>query len=156
MYSRQETTDLRRKFWTSLGKYLAPIPSASGKKINWINYKTGIRFIHFKMDVTLEAYIGIEITHDNSADRKLYYEQFLSLKKPLEMALGEKWVWQEVTEPEEEASIARIFTTLGNVNIYDPGSWPGIISFFKQRLLGLDKFWQEYRIVFEMTGEPRV
>jgi hypothetical protein len=29
---------------------MKPVPSASGQPVNWINYKTGIRNIHFKMD----------------------------------------------------------------------------------------------------------
>ena len=34
MYSKQEASFLNQKFWTSLGQYLAPIPSAEGEKIN--------------------------------------------------------------------------------------------------------------------------
>jgi len=148
MYSRQETADVRKKFWASFGKYLAPVPSSSGKKINWINYKTGIRVIQFKMEVINEAYIGIEITHNDPGKRKIYYDQFEALKPILEKVLGERWQWQLYTR--EKAPIARIFTILPNVNVYNPADWPAIISFFKQRLIGLDYFWQEYRMVFEI------
>lgn len=154
MYSRHEASNIRKKFWVSFGQYLAPIPSAAGEKINWINYKTGTRFIHFKMDVVDEAYIGIEISHDNPGDREMYYDQLMLLITPFEKILGEKWLWEEQTNIDEERSIARIYTKLENVNIYNTEDWPAIISFLKPRLVNLDCFWQEYRMVFEMIDKP--
>ena len=151
MYSRQETSDTRKKFWTSFGKYLSPIFSAGGTKVNWINYKTGIRFIQFRTDVSDHAYIAIEISHNDPADRKLVYDHLFALKNDLEEKLGEEWRWEEETDVRGE-TIARIFTTLENVNIYKEADWPQIISFLKPRLLALDEFWNEYREIFEMIS----
>ena len=77
MFTKQEMSNTRQKFWTSLGQYLAPIPGAGGEKINWINYKTGIRNISFKMDVTNDhAYIAIEISHKDPEIQQLYFDKF--------------------------------------------------------------------------------
>ena len=61
MYTKQEASLIKKKFWTSFGRYLQPVPNAEGETINWINYKTGIRDIFFRMDVdTRSAQIAIE------------------------------------------------------------------------------------------------
>ena len=63
MYSKDEVSKLKTQFWTSFGQYMKPVPGASGLPANWINYKTGIRHIHFKMDAdNTRAVITIEIS----------------------------------------------------------------------------------------------
>ena len=49
MYSKAEVTQLRQAFWTALGQYMAPVPSAEGDTTNWINYKTGVKHVYFRM-----------------------------------------------------------------------------------------------------------
>jgi len=82
MYTAEQISKLKSQFWTSFGQYMKPVPSASGGPVNWINYKTGIRNIHFKMEAdTTKAVIAIEIAHANEAERLQYYNQFVALKK---------------------------------------------------------------------------
>ena len=152
MYSKQSASFLRKQFWTSFGQYLAPISSASGDKINWINYKTGIRVIHFKMDVVeTHAYIGIEISHGDTATRELYLKHFRTLRQDIEEALAEEWIWEEHVQVNGK-SISRISKTLHPVNIYHQTDWPQIISFLKARIIGLDRFWTGHKEIFEMIG----
>jgi len=40
MFKRQEASRLREEFWTTFGRYMRPVLSTEGIKINWINYKT--------------------------------------------------------------------------------------------------------------------
>lgn len=151
MYTQQEAAALRQKFWISFGKYISPIPSASGEKVNWINYRTGIKNIHFKMDALFsEAIVSIEITHKDVAEQELYFNHFKTFKKALDEILGEKWAWQPDYVNESGNQLARIFTKLDDVNVYNESDWPKIISFLKERIILLDKFWCEYREIFEM------
>ena len=152
MYNHQQASLLRQKFWVSFGKYMSPIPSSTGEKINWINYRTGIKFISFKMDCTnTEAYIGIEISHKDSAMRELYFNHFKTFKTALEETLEEKWNWQLNCEKEHSNNPACIFTVL-KANVIIEDEWPSIISFFKPRIIALDKFWNEYRDIFDMLN----
>ena len=152
MYSKQEESFLRKQFWTSFGQYLAPMLSAGGSKINWINYKTGIRFINFKMDATKDqAYIGIEISHNNIATQASYFNHFITLRQDIENAVAEKWLWEEAVEKSGK-NINRISKTLNNVNIYRQTDWPQIISFLKTRIISLDHFWNDHNDIFEMIG----
>ena len=143
MYSNQEASLIRKKFWVTAGQYFAPMPSAGLEKVNWINYKTGVRFISFKMHVDDKfASIAVEISHPDPAKRKSFFDYFLGLKNQFE---GE-WIWEEETG----AATSRISRTIQDVNIYKAETWPVIISFFKTAILQLDSFWVEYKEVFEM------
>jgi hypothetical protein len=78
MYSKEQISKLKTQFWTNFGQYMKPVPSASGQPVNWINYKTGIRNIHFKMDAdNTSAVIAVEISHPLEEQRLHYYNQFL-------------------------------------------------------------------------------
>src|SRR5689334_3229582 len=93
MYSKQQASQLRQEFWTAFGRYMQPVLSAEGEKINWINYKTGIRHIFFRMHAAKGASIGIEITHPDAGIQLEYFEKFLQLKKIFADVMGEEWTW---------------------------------------------------------------
>ena len=93
MYSKQEASQLRQEFWTAFGQYLLPLLSSEGEKVNWINYKTGEKGIHFRMEAdNKKASIAIELSHKDEDIRHLYFEQFLQLKAILSQALEEEWI----------------------------------------------------------------
>ena len=54
MFSKQHASQLRKEFWTVFGQYMSPINSYEGEKINWINYKTGVKGLQFKMHADLQ------------------------------------------------------------------------------------------------------
>ena len=77
MYSKEEASKIRQQFWITFGKYMKPIPSAEGLPINWINYKTGVKHLFFKMDADQKlASIAIEMTHAEDSTRGIFYEKF--------------------------------------------------------------------------------
>ena len=153
MYTQQEASLLRQKFWVSMGRYISPIPSSTGEKVNWINYRTGIKYIQFKMEAKGdEAYIGIEISHPQLALRELYFNHFKTFQKSFEEQLEEKWQWEINGLNENGESIARIYKKLQDVKVLDENDWPKIISFLKTRIILLDKFWNEYKDIFEMLA----
>ena len=150
MYSKQEAAQLKQEFWTAFGKYMSPVLSADGKKTNWLNYKTGEKHIHFRMDANnKEASIGIEITHKESDLQALYFEQFVLLKHSLTKALEEDWGWQKHIFNEHGQLVSRIFVLKENVNIFDKSEWAALISFFKPRIITLDEFWSTFKYAFE-------
>ncbi|MES2431988.1 MAG: DUF4268 domain-containing protein [Bacteroidota bacterium] len=142
MYSKDQASKLKMQFWTNFGQYMKPIPGASAMPVNWINYKTGIRHIHFKMDAdNTKAIISIEVSHPQEDERLRYYEQLLSLKKLLESTTTFKWQWNETVQTDHQ-TISSISQQLNNVNILNQSDWPAIISFLKPRIVALDQFWE--------------
>lgn len=143
MFSKEEGSNLKRKFWTSYGQYMKPILSSEGERVNWVNYKTGVKNIFFKLDAEQKyATVTILINHSDIGIRTLFYEQFLEFKSLLENYLGEKWECINITDG------LSIQCTLDKVSIYDEQQWPEIISFFKQRMIALDEFWNDVKSVF--------
>lgn len=153
MYSREQSAVIRQNFWTRFGKYMSPIPSASGEKVNWVNYKTGIPQLYFRMNASKEeAYIGIEIQQRNPVQSATVLHQFALLRPILEAELEETWIWEQSFLNETGQTISRIYTTLNGVNIFNETDWPAIISFLKPRMLALDKFWAEHKMIFEIIA----
>jgi Domain of unknown function (DUF4268) len=149
MYTRQEASLIKKRFWTSFGQYMRPITAANGDSINWVNYKTGVRNIYFRMDADINyASIAIELTHADSLMRQQNYEQLRQLKKVLEKLTGEEWIWQP--NQEEHGNIfSRVSKTVPAVNILSESDWPDIISFLKPRIIALDNFWMMVKDSFD-------
>src|SRR5687767_6716295 len=119
MYTKEEASAIRQEFWTRFGRYMAPVLSASGEKVNWINYKTGIQNLYFRMNAEKDmAYIGIEINHKNPEQSAQVYEQWVLLKKELEASLEEEWFWESLYSNETGQPLSRIYTILQPANIF--------------------------------------
>src|ERR1051325_2154028 len=120
MYTREESSLIKQEFWTIFGKYMNPIRSSEGLRVNWINYKTGIKDVHFRME-TLEnsATIGISIEHKDAGIRELFFEQFLELKMMLQEAVDEEWDWQRDT--------SKIIKILPQTSVFNRDQWPDLI-----------------------------
>lgn len=150
MFKRQEASHLREEFWTTFGQYMSPVPSAEGMRINWINYKTGLKHVYFRMDVNQNlATIAITLEHPEAGIRELYFQQFEELKTLLHESLGEPWQWQLQLHTHDGKVIARIYKELPDVSIFNREQWPELISFFKPRIIALDQFWENARYSFE-------
>jgi hypothetical protein len=150
MYSKQEASQLRQEFRTTLGQYMRPILSAEGERVNWVNYKTGEKNISFRMQAdNKKATIAIELTHKDKEIQQLYFEQFLQFKNLFDDAMNEDWNWQLHTYDEHGKLISKIFKEKIQVSIFQKKDWPELISFFKPRIIALDEFWSSAKYAFE-------
>lgn len=142
MYSKQEASQLRKNFWTSFGQYMKPLRNADGETVNWLNYKTGIKHLYFRMDADIrQASIAIELRHPDTELQQLYFEKFAQLKNILHQTVGEECDWKLHMTDEDGKTISRIGTVLNGVNVFNSADWPLIISFLKPRIMALDSFW---------------
>jgi len=151
MYTREEASQVRQTFWKAYGQYMALQSSAEGLKINWINYKTGIKYLSFKMDADKKsAYIQIHISHPDIEIQQMMMEQFKAVKKLLQSHIQEKWKWKLHDTDAYGNIFSSIGITLQNVNVFNQNDWPKLIQFFKPRMIALDAFWSEAQYGFEM------
>lgn len=151
MYSREEVKQLKQLFWTKFGQFMSLHASADGDKVNWINYKTGIKHLYFKMDADKNtAKISIVWTHPDAGIRALMAEQFKQYKVLLEDVLGETWVWELDGNDEHGKPIAQIYTELKGYSVFNETDWPDMISFFKPRMIALDEFWSSAKYGFDV------
>lgn len=150
MYPKAEKSNTKKEFWTSFGAYIKPIPNAEGERINWVNYKTGIKHINFRMDVdTRLCSVAVEIKSLSDAERKNIYDKFLSLKKIFAEICDNNWIWVERTYDEDGSPLSKIYCEKHQLNIMKKEDWPEIISFFKERIIKLDEFWLVGKVNFE-------
>ncbi|MDB5286755.1 MAG: hypothetical protein JWR05_1704 [Mucilaginibacter sp.] len=151
MYSKEQASQLRQAFWTAFGQYMGPVLSAEGLRTNWVNYKTGVKHIFFRMQADNKAAgISIEITHPDKELQQLFFEQFATYKNVLHSTLNEDWEWQLHTTDEYGKTISRIYKEISPVSIYQKEDWPKLISFFKPRIIALDEFWSDAKYAFEI------
>lgn len=153
MYTKQESARLRQAFWTAFGQYMAHVPAAGEEKLNWLNYKTGIRHLYFKTDADRDhASIAIVLAHPDVDEQQGFYHQLLLSKKMLEAETHEPWTWQAPAPDENGKMSSRVYCRLNGINVFNQGDWPAIISFLKPRLVALDAWWQTARYGFELLG----
>jgi len=151
MFSRKESSQIKQEFWTVFGRYMSPVPSAEGVKINWVNYHTTIKDIFFRMDAdSTSASISISLEQRNPEIRHQYFDQFMALKTMLHTALDEEWTWHRDAVTDGK-SMSRIEKTLQGVSILNRDHWPELISFFKPRIIALDTFWQDAKWGFDIA-----
>jgi hypothetical protein len=150
MYTKAELSRIRKSFWTAFGAYMRPIPNAQGRRVNWQNYKTGVKEIYFRMKAERGfASIGIEITHRDEELQELFFEQFGQLRKILEESTKETWEWKLHEHNEFGQVISKIEKVKPGVNVLNEEEWPEIISFLKPRMIALDEFWGLVKPGFE-------
>src|SRR5688572_563138 len=117
MFSKQEASKLRQEFWTTFGLYLSPLLSSEGEKINWLNYKTGISHITFRMHAdNRKTYIAIELSHTDTIIREIYFQHFAELKNIMTSILKEEWTWQLNTTDDSGRTLSRIYKELFPIN----------------------------------------
>jgi hypothetical protein len=150
MYTREQASQIRQAFWTAFGQYMAPVLSAEGMRTNWVNYKTGLKYVFFKLHADKkQASIGIELTHPDEGIQELFFEQFIELRQLLHDAVGEEWEWDLHTTDENGKTISRIFREINGVSVFNQDNWPELISFFKPRIIALDEFWSNAMYSFD-------
>lgn len=150
MYSKAEASQIKQEFWTAFGRYMAVHLSSEGLKVNWINYKTGFKFLQFKMMAdTRKASIAIEINHSDPDLRELLYESLLELKILFQSYLNEEWEWEQYASDPYGRPVSRAYTGISPVNVLRQEDWPQIISFLKPRIMALDAFWNDVKDRFE-------
>lgn len=133
---------------------MAPVLSAEALPINWINYKTGLKGVAFRLHADLRhARIGIELTQPDAGVRELFFEQFREVKTLLHAAVREEWHWEPTAVNEHGQPLSCIYQELQPVNLFNRDDWPALISFFKPRLIALDEFWSEAQYAFEALRE---
>lgn len=150
MYTREEVSRIRQAFWTAFGRYMQPVHAAGDLPVSWLNYKTGVNGISFKMDADRDhAVIMILLSHSNTETRQAHYGQFMQLKQLLHDSLEEDdWEWQ-ADKDWNGKTVSMISKTLQGVNVLDQSRWGDIITFLKPRIIALDAFWNMTRPAFE-------
>lgn len=150
MYTKHELSTTRQEFWTTFGHYMKPVPNAEGRKINWKNYKTGVKHMYFRMKAERDfASISIEVQHPDSEIRGLLFDQLMAFKGILQQEINEEWEWTADLPNDWGENLSKVEKKLEGVNVMEKDDWPKIISFLKPRIIAIDAFWANMKYGFE-------
>ncbi|MBX2938785.1 MAG: DUF4268 domain-containing protein [Ferruginibacter sp.] len=153
MYTKEEAARLRSEFWTTFGKYMQPVPSASGERVHWVNYKTGVKKIRFVLDVeNNQATVSVLLLETQPHVRDTMFEVLQKMMADMNSQSEVEWL-ADKSFWKNEVCLMRLFTFLPNVNIYNKDHWPQMITFFKSGMIDLDTAWVNYQPVLEMMQQ---
>lgn len=151
MYSKEEAYQKKKDFWIAYGGYMKLQMNAEERRVNWVNYKTGVKGLYFKSDVDRKfASVAIEMSHANPAMNEMIWEQFEAYEVVLASYLGNDCVWNKNDQTEDGKPILTIGIRLENVSIFRESDYPAIIDFLKTNMIALDAFWTDHQESFDV------
>ncbi len=95
------------------------------------------------------AEISFILSHPSLQDQKDVFDQLHSFKNLLDTPSVPAWRWQLHTAGENGKTNCKINSVLTGLQVFNRHDWPGLISFFKPRLIALDAFWSQIKPAFE-------
>src|SRR5262245_31714033 len=109
MYSKQQASQLRKNFWTSFGQYMRPITGADGEPVNWLNYKTGIKHLYFRLDAdNKQASVAVEMHHPDPGQQEDCFQKFVMVETLFHEEMHEMWHWELHSKDEHGKLVSRI------------------------------------------------
>ncbi len=135
MFSKQEAQALKKEFWTAFGKSFPR---------SWILYDTQIKDFSFKFNAdNKKAEVSLDIEMKDELFRNAYYEKMESLENLLQEEVG--YVYKnEFYTLENGKVIARFWTELTGVSIYNKNTWRDIFEFFIEKMEGFERVFLQY------------
>ena len=153
MFSRDEAKALNERFYTLFGTYMRRHQPQAEEARQWLNYRTGVKNIFFRVEATGKAALAsIDLQHPDEGVRQLFYEQFQEFQKALESHTG-PLIWDQAYSLNNGRVISRIYQKQEGISLYREEDWHQIFPFFEKYLLGFDAFWADFREAFIALSE---
>ena len=154
MLSKSERQTLNTDFYTALGLMMQGSVSEFGTKVRWTNYRTNVKDIYVRLEADGKgARFFLDIQHKDAGIRALFYEQLTELKTLLTNELAGELIWKESVFKEDGSPISRVEMRLEKGSLYDKTTWPEMLGFLKNALIGFDSFWSQCFDIFKALEE---
>jgi len=135
MFSKEESANIRKEFWTRFGQ---DFPR------KWLRYNTKIKDLSLKFYADRKkAAVMIDIEMKDDLFREAYFDKFLSLKNIFMKEIPEL-IFEPNFQLENGKRISRIYIELPHVSIHNKKTWPEIYLFFNKHMDKLEKLFIEY------------
>jgi hypothetical protein len=141
MFSKEESAQIRKEFWTSFGKSFPR---------KWLLYNTKIKGLSFKFVADRKkAFVCLDIENPDELVNLLYYDQMLSLKTLLEIELPEV-IFNDEYELESGKTIHRIYVPFeGKFSVHNKNTWRDCFEFYMEIMPKFEAFYYEYEEVIK-------
>jgi hypothetical protein len=158
MYSKEEKKKLTVDFWLLFKKRCAAHPELQGKKKKFILHHTKIKSVALRFDIGRnEAKVILELHHRSERVRLKAYEVLERYKIVIEEGFENGLTWEFYHERLDSGQeVARIYTTLENVDIHRQNQWPDIYNFFIKNMIKLEDNFMSMREILEgeLSNDP--
>jgi hypothetical protein len=154
VYNREESSKLKKEFWTAFGVYMKKYIPIYGEKINWVNFNTNCKPVYFQLDADNKtARFCIDIRHKNADVRELFYLQILEYKNILNENLGDL-IWLKEHLNSTGIVHPRIYIEMHGKSIFNKNDWKDLFIFFEEKIVAIKEFWDMVDEIFiEMEND---
>ncbi len=137
MFSKEESAQLRKEFWTSFGKSFPR---------KWVLYKTKIKDFGFKFVADQkQALVCLDIESFDRTKNELLFDQVLELKNILTEDYLPDVIFDELYVLESGKIIHRIYVKYnGDFNIHNKNTWQNAYYFFNEAMHQFEEFYEDY------------
>lgn len=137
MFSKEESAQLRKEFWTSFGKSFPR---------KWLLYNTKIKGFAFKFQADRKkALVCLDFEHPDEIANELLYDQLLSLRKILETEHLPRIIFDEAFELDNGKLIRRIYVPFEKkFSIHNKNTWRDCYEFFVETMNEFELFFYEF------------
>ena len=137
MFSKEESAQLRKEFWTSFGKSFPR---------KWLLYNTKIKGFAFKFQADRKkASVCLDFEHLDEVANELLYDQLLSLKTILETEYLPEVIYHDNFELDNRKIIRRIYVPFDKkFSIHNKDTWRDCFEFYVENMNQFELFFYEY------------
>lgn len=154
MLSKQEFKERNTAFWSEFKTYMSKDRSSNGRKMNWLNYPTEIRYIFLRLEADKNgARLCFDIQAKDAGVRAIVWEQMEELKKVLTDTMGETGDWIFDHHTPQIASFCRIQWEKQGLNFYSDADKPEIFRFLREKLIAFDEFYQDFKDILILLAK---
>lgn len=126
---------------------MSKTPAADGSRMNWLNYPSGIKFIHIRTDADENgARFTFDVQAKDEGVRSIFWEQMQELKVVMENEMGTDGIWLEDCSSAAVPHFSRILWERNGVSIFRREDYSEIFAFLEDRLVRFDAFTRISRI----------
>lgn len=146
MLSKEEKSKLNHQFWGEFKSLMKGKTSAANTRVNWLSYPTHLKNTYLRLVFNnKEASICYDIQFRDEEIRSLFWEQLLELRNLIDSSLRSPTQWIQDIETPEGLTISRLKWHAPGLVISNKKDWKKAQTFFKERLIEFDAFYQEYQ-----------
>jgi hypothetical protein len=146
MLSKEELKIYKTTFWEDFKKHMSKHRSASGRKMNWLNYKTDLKDVYVRLETNKNnIQVCFDLQFKDADIRTIVWEQMGELKKVLTDEMGDSGIWEEHHWNETIPDFCRIYWRKEGLNYLKQNHRDEIFHFFEDRLIRFDRFYDNYK-----------
>ncbi len=154
MLSKHELKERNTIFWSDFKSCMSKERSSNGRKMNWLNYPTDIKYIFLRLEADkFGARICFDIQAKDEGVRSIIWEQMEELKKVMTDSMGESGDWIFNYSTPEITSFSRIKWEITDVNFFVDADQIKIFQFFKEKLIAFDEFYQNFKDILILLAK---